>query len=212
MLEQGRRGLGFGVGVEPLTAVFADRGCRVLATDLHPEEAKTAGWVASNQHALNLAMLNDRGICEQDRFVQNVSFRFIDMNEIPGDLVDFDFTWSACSLEHLGSIAQGLKFIENSLKTLRPGGLAVHTTEFNCSSDKDTIDSGGTVLFRKRDLLALAARLTNAGHQIELNFNLGEQPLDRHIDVAPYSSDRHLKLRIAQYVSTSFGLIIRKTS
>ena len=209
-LAPGQRGLGFGVGVEPLTAVFAARSCEVVATDLGTEEARRLGWIDTQQHAAELAALNDRGICPAEVFAAHASFRTVDMNAIPGDLDGFDFTWSACSLEHLGSIRQGLAFIENSLRPLRPGGIAVHTTEYNCSSNRLTLDHGSTVIFRRRDIAALAERLRAAGHRIELNFNLGEQPLDTHIDVAPYSADRHLKLRIAEYVTTSFGISITK--
>jgi SAM-dependent methyltransferase len=211
-IKPGRRGLGFGVGTEPLTALCAARGCEVVATDLDPSEAKRIGWVDTNQHAAEVTALNDRGICDAARFADSVRFRFVDMNAIPADLQGFDFTWSACCLEHLGSISHGLAFIENSLKTLRPGGVAVHTTELNCSSDSKTVDHSGTVLFRKRDIRALAARLTAAGHDVRLNFNLGDQPLDQYVDVAPYTADRHLKLRLGEFASTSFGLIIRKAS
>ncbi|HUZ62674.1 MAG TPA: class I SAM-dependent methyltransferase, partial [Acetobacteraceae bacterium] len=197
-----RRGVGYGVGTEPLTAVFAARGCTVLATDLEPDAAAKAGWVDTNQHASQMAALNTRGICAPGQFAHNVSFRAVDMNHIPPDLTDFDFTWSACCLEHLGSITNGLAFIENSVATLRPGGIAVHTTELNCSSDDETIESGATVLFRKQDIRALCARLRKAGHHVVLNFNLGDLPLDGYIDVPPYTSDRHLKLQIAQYAST----------
>jgi SAM-dependent methyltransferase len=210
-LGPGQRGLGFGVGAEPLTAVFAARGCEVVATDLDPDNARKLGWIDSNQHAAELAALNERGICPPERFNENVRFCSLDMNAIPEELQEFDFTWSACALEHLGSIRLGLAFIENSLRTLRPGGIAVHTTEFNCSSDTATRDHDGTVLFRKQDILALTRRLEVAGHRIQLNFNLGDQPLDRHVDVAPYSSDQHLKLRIGEYASTSFGIIIQKS-
>lgn len=34
MLQSGRAGIGFGVGKEPLVAVFAAEGCRILASDL----------------------------------------------------------------------------------------------------------------------------------------------------------------------------------
>jgi SAM-dependent methyltransferase len=212
MLAPGRRGVGYGVGTEPLTAVFADRGCSVVATDLEPDSAQRAGWVDTNQHASQIAALNTRGICDPGRFAEQVTFRFVDMNHIPADFSDFDFTWSACCLEHLGSIRNGLAFIKNSIATLRPGGIAVHTTELNCSSDNRTLESGPTVLFLRRHFHDLAARLRAAGHQLELNFNIGDQPTDAHVDVPPYTSDTHLKLRIAQYASTSFGLIIRKAA
>ena len=86
----------------------------------------------------------------------------------------------------------------------------MHTTEFNCSSDNDTLDHASTVLFRQRDLLSLASRLRARGHRIDLTFDLGDQPLDRHVDMAPYSADRHLKLMIEKWVTTSFGLVIQK--
>lgn len=211
MLEPGKRALGFGVGLEPLAAVFASRGVEVLATDLEPQEAKDAGWVATAQHAHNKASLNERAICEPAAFDRLVDFRFMDMNAIDKELEgQFDFVWSACAFEHLGSIMQGLEFVINSIKCLKPGGVAVHTTEFNCSSDKDTLDNASTVLFRKRDFLWLQQRLRAMGAEVEFNFNLGQQPLDVHLDVPPYKADDHLKLQIQRWAATSFGLIVRK--
>src|SRR3972149_9783492 len=37
LLKAGMRGLGFGVGQEPLAAFFAGRGCEIVATDLHDD-------------------------------------------------------------------------------------------------------------------------------------------------------------------------------
>ena len=212
MLMPGRRGLGFGVGLEPLAAVFADRGAEVLGTDLEPDHAHDAGWVKTAQHAHNKAAMNERGICDPAQFDKLVDFRFMDMNAIDPDLHgQFDFVWSACAFEHLGSILNGLEFVVNSVKCLKPGGVAVHTTEFNCTSDDETLDNAGTVLFRKRDFLLLERRLKQMGAVMEFNFNLGQQPLDLHIDTPPYSVDEHLKLQIQRWAVTSFGLIIRKT-
>jgi SAM-dependent methyltransferase len=211
MLTPGKRALGFGVGLEPLAAVFAKNGVSVLATDLEPEEAMGAGWVKTAQHAHNKASLNDRAICDPAAFDKLVDFRFMDMNAIDRDLDgQFDFVWSACAFEHLGSIMHGLEFVLNSVKCLKPGGVAVHTTEFNCSSDGDTLDNASTVLFRKRDFLLLERRLKLMGAELEFNFNLGQQPLDQHIDTPPYSVDEHLKLQIMRWAVTSFGLVIRK--
>lgn len=210
MLQAGRRGLGFGVGDEPLTAAFASRGIRVMATDLDTERAAQQGWVETDQHARSKEVLNGRGLCPPDDFNRLVDFRFMDMNHIDSDLRGFDFCWSACALEHLGSIEHGMRFIEASLECLRPGGVAVHTTEFNCQSDDKTLDNASTVLFRKRDFIALARRLRRRGHEIVLNFDTGDQPLDLHIDVPPYAQVNHLKLQIAQWVTTSYGVIVKK--
>ena len=104
-----------------------------------------------------------------------------------------------------------MTFIEHSIATLKPGGIAVHTTELNCDSDTKTIDNAGTVLFRRSDFKILIKRLTELGHNVApLNFELGTRELDRYVDVPPYTSDRHLKLKIGEYTSTSFGIVITK--
>lgn len=210
LLRPGARGLGFAVGREPLPALFASYGCEIVASDWSEEAAREAGWVESNQHAGALEVLNERGLCPPEEFAQRVAFRVIDMNAIPDDLRDFDFLWSSCSLEHLGSIAKGERFIHEAMKCLRPGGVAVHTTEFNVSSNRFTLDNKPNVLFRQRDIERTARALTGAGHEIELDFTEGERPGDHVVDVPPYVGIPHLKLLLSHYVSTSIGLIIRK--
>ena len=212
MLQFDKKGLGFGVGKEPIPGVLAKYGCNVLATDLQLEQAKSTGWVNTNQHAINVSDLNIRGICDTEQFLAKVQFREMDMNHISEDLVDFDFTWSSCAFEHLGSIEKGLNFVKNTLKTLKPGGVAIHTTEFNVSSDEETPDNIGTVLFRKQDIIKLATEIVNEGHHLVLNFNPGSGEIDQYIDVPPYKPEKHLKLRVHlnKYITTSIGLIIHK--
>jgi len=208
---EGRRGLGFGVGREPLTAMFASEGVMVTATDLAPDGKAEAGWAATGQHADGKAALRNPLVCPDDLFDRNVEFRFCDMNAIPADLVGYDFCWSACALEHLGSIEKGLEFIERSVDCLAPGGWAVHTTEYNVSSDNETVDNLGTVLFRKQDFEALAARLRAKGHEVaEMDWNAGEGPVDRYLDMPPYRHDPHLKMMLMGFTTTSIGVIVRK--
>ena len=210
-LRPGARGLGFGVGLEPLPAYFASEGIEIVATDLSPDRADAAGWAQSAQHALNKEQLRRPHVCPDELFDRNVSLRECDMNAIPSDLKDFDFCWSACALEHLGSIELGLTFIENSIACLKPGGWAIHTTEFNLSSNEDTVDNVGTVLFRRRDLEALAARLTAAGHKVAtFDFEPGTQPVDLYVDMPPYRADPHLTTSLMGYATTSVGLIVQK--
>ncbi len=213
LLHPGSRGLGFGVGKDPIVAYMVKIGCSLVATDLDPESAQRAGWVETNQYSKKLLDLNERGICSDRDLERQVSLRNVNMNEIPDDLArgDFDFTWSACAFEHLGSIENGLRFVENSVKCLKPGGIAIHTTELNVSSNNETLANGDTVLFRKKDFEELANRLRAQGHSIELNFNLGNQALDRHYDVPPYSEFTHLKLELDRFVTTSYGIIVRKS-
>ncbi|MFN8526273.1 MAG: class I SAM-dependent methyltransferase [Chloroflexota bacterium] len=218
MLAEGRRGLGFAVGQEPLTTLFASLGCLVVASDLDPETATSQGWVETNQHASALEALNKRGICTQDELERQVTFRSVDMNAIPDDLRGFDFVWSSCSFEHLGSIEKGLQFLLDMMDCLAPGGVAVHTTEFNVFSDSDTIDTGPTVLFRQSDMEAIVDVLRALGHSIETDFSRGDGAADHYIDEPPYYTPGpdnaviHLKIRIGKFVATSFGLIVQKST
>lgn len=213
MLAPGLRGLGFGVGEEPLSSVFAARGVSILATDLAAEQARHKGWIDTAQHAASKAALNARGLCDPAQFDALVDFRPLDMNAIDANLSgQFDFCWSACAFEHLGSIANGLDFVAHSIDCLKPGGVAVHTTEFNCASNDTTLDHAETVLFRRKDLLRLADRLAGKGCRLAFRFNLGDQPLDRHVDVPPYRDDNHLKLSVGQWTSTSFGIVAVKAA
>ncbi|MGH9086836.1 MAG: class I SAM-dependent methyltransferase [Acidimicrobiales bacterium] len=212
MLRPGRRGLGFGVGKEPLVALFAALGCEVVATDLDPERARAAGWTdTGNEHADGLGDLNGHGLCPQEDFARRVAYRQVDMNDVPADLAGFDFTWSSCAFEHLGSLQAGADFVVAQMDCLRPGGVAVHTTELNVSSDTDTVERGATVLYRRRDLEELAERLRRAGHRIGLDLSVGDTPEDHHVDVPPFSNV-HLRTVLGEHVTTSVGLVIEKSA
>ncbi len=209
MLAQGKRGLGFAVGKEPLSAVFARDGCEIVATDLDARRASEAGWVHSAQHSRQLDDINARGICPADEFRERVRFEVVDMNHIPAHLTDFDFCWSSCSLEHLGSLGAGSRFLINMTRCLKPGGVGVHTTEFNVSSLTKTTRSGWCVLFRQRDLLLQKTLLESLGHHVEpFDFSAGRTEADRFVDLPPYKLETHLKLKIKSFVATSFGLIV----
>lgn len=207
----GRRGLGFGVGVEPLTAVFAKHGMEVVATDQAAASAAAKGWVAGLEYGGSLERLNARGICDPKIFQERVRFAVVDMTKIPRDLTGFDFCWSSCALEHLGTLEAGLAFVEASLSCVKPGGVAVHTTEFNVSSHQETVTVGPTVFYRRRDLVALARKLRRQGHRIRFNFSLGQGAADLFVDTPPYGKGPHLKLVAGDYVITSIGLIIQKS-
>jgi hypothetical protein len=211
LLSPGKRGLGFAIGREPLPACFATLGCSITATDLPPEDSVAQGWDSTNQWCGGLANLNDRGICDPNTFSRLVKYRPVDMNVIPTDLRDYDFNWSSCSFEHLGSISKGLAFLRNQLDTLKPGGIAVHTTEYNISSNHDTLELENCVIFRQQDIERVTDEIRSQGHHVEeLDFSLGWHPLDYKIDLPPYKSAPHLRLQLDRYVCTSIGIIIQK--
>jgi SAM-dependent methyltransferase len=209
MLAPGRRGLGFAVGKEPLPALFARFGCQIVATDLETTRARRGGWTSTNQHASQLDDLNERGICPPTDFRSRVSFRFVDMNRIPDDLTGFDFVWSSCAFEHLGTLNRGIRFIERMTRCLRPGGVAVHTTEFNLSSKWRTLRWGQDVIYRECDLEKMKLCLSREGHDMEpLQLVSGNDPADQIVDKPPYCDAPHLKLQLRRFVTTSLGLIV----
>jgi len=221
-LEQGRRGLGFGCGVEPIPSYLASQGVRVTVTDLPPDHPARSGWAGTNQYTTDLFASFIPNLVERSVFEEKVELKYVDMNDIPDSLSEYDFCWSICALEHLGSIQQGLDFVVNSLKILRPGGISVHTTEFNFMNLDHTLDNWGTVLFQQRHFEELADRLQSLGHKVlPIDYSVGSDVMDRFIDLPPYSHDlsdaqrglfgqdvAHLKLATDGFASTCFGIAV----
>jgi SAM-dependent methyltransferase len=209
----GKRGLGFGVGREGLVAWFAARGCDVTATELAPDDARAGAWTGTGTTLGTLEALQRPNLCDPAVLAERVTTRWVDMNDVPDDLVEFDFTWSACCLEHLGDLDAGMRFVERSLDCLKPGGIAVHTTEFNLASNDRTLDTGGIVLYRRRDIDALAQRLAAAGHELApLDLDNGPGVLDWFVSDEPSQLAPALRVRIGGYVSTTLALVIRKAA
>lgn len=212
MLTSGKRGVCFGVGREPLPAFFAKMGCDILATDAPPEIGISSGWANSQHYGEALSALSFPEIVSDDILRARVSHGYCDMNAINDDLTGFDFNWSSCCFEHLGSLEAGAQFVINCVeKTLKPGGIAVHTTEFNLSSNEETVGEGPTVIYRKRDIEDLISRLRARGHEVQPFVAAPHaHALDFHIDAPPYMPNPHLKLRLSEYAATSVGLVVRR--
>ncbi len=220
------QGIGFGCGEEPIPSLLAKNKHFVTVTDLSPEAAAAKGWIDTAQHTSFLDQVFVKEIVEKSEFDNQVRLEYLDMNEIPDSVKDYDYCWSICALEHLGNIDKGLEFIKNSLGALKSGGVAVHTTEYNVYSDDQTIESGDTVIFRKKDFLRLFSELESLGHKVmAVNWDAGTQPLDRYIDIPPYGLTEkwldsaqwiedngagHLKLEHGDLVTTCIGLIVIK--
>lgn len=210
-LAPGQRGLGFGVGREPLVSVMAALGAGALATDMSLSGAKSQGWVSSGQFAAQLADLNAGKHCPADQFERLVTYGEVDMNAIPADIGEFDFIWSSCAFEHLGTLRRGAEFVINSSKHLKPGGVGVHTTEYNLSSNDVTIASGHTSLYRRRDLEELRDEiLTHGCELLPLRLDSGNGFLDEWVDVPPFRDNVHLRRQLEEFSVTSVGLIVVK--
>ncbi|MCK5236409.1 MAG: methyltransferase domain-containing protein [Deltaproteobacteria bacterium] len=227
-LQEGLSGIGFGCGEEPLPSFFASHKINITVTDLHPEKVKGTGWETTKQHTASLDKVFVEKLIDKELFQRFVDLKYVDMNNIPAELNEqYDFCWSICALEHLGSIQNGLDFIVNSMKVLKPGGVAIHTTEYNYTNDPRTIDNNPSfVLFKKEHFEKLTLMLRAEGYTVsDFDFSVGDGWLDKYIDMPPYTydgvldfvrlngdslPDTHLKMMVAGLPSTCIGIIVRK--
>ncbi len=212
-LEGGSRAVGFGVGQEPIPAALAQFGLSVLATDLDAGSDMSAGWAAAGQHMSGLGALSRPEIVPDSVLERQVRTQFVDMNAVPDDLGRFDFVWSSCAFEHLGSPDAGLEFVVRTLDLLEPGGVAVHTTELELTPRAETEYLFETAIYRLDDLERLAQRVRGMGFEMSTNWYVSmDSPADRWVSLPPYPHDdpAHLKLAIGESVSTSVGLLITR--
>lgn len=213
MLREGRHGIGFAVGTEPLASLFADLGAHIYATDLAQGEA-AAPWTTTEQHAASAEAVFHPGIVDRETFEQRVTFAAADMNDLsPWPSNNFDFLWSSCAIEHLGTLDRGMDFVRNAMRLLKPGGIACHTTEFNVSSLDDTITEGENVIYRECDIRGLSGELRKIFCVLEpMNFDPGDEPEDVLYDVPPYYENQrtHIKLELGGFICTSAMIICRK--
>lgn len=210
-IKPGLRGIGFGVGQERVPALLAKYGVEVTATDQDYTAEKASHW-SEHELAKGQQSLNKLDISPPDELSRLVTYMAVDMTNIPQELTEkYDFLWSNCSLGHLGSITGGLNFIIDSLKCLKPGGVAAHTTEVNTISDSRTLATGDTVIFRLRDLLLLSKTLINKGYKVSLlKFDLGKTGDDFRISMQPKFGNDYSKIQVGGFISTQVVLIISK--
>ncbi len=231
-------GLGFGCGSEPMASLCANFAQHVLVTDAPPDVIDGKGWSDTNQHTASLSDARFPALAPGVDLNAVLGFEFVDMNAIPDHLHDrFAFVWSSCALEHIGSKRAGLAFIVNSLRCLKPGGVAVHTTEYDLSGSS-TIDDWATVLFNQNDFelvlpgLVRELEQSQPGHSYELmplKLERGQAFLDGYVDIPPYAyhpslntsfspdQDKNygypmLNLSVDGFPCTSIAVVIRRLS
>jgi hypothetical protein len=210
-LRPGARGLGFAVGTEPLPAVFANYGVHVVATDLDTRTRTAKIWKRNNEHGDSKESLFHEKLVTREAFDANVEFAFADMNGTwPWPQGSFDFVWSSCAFEHTGTLASGFRFVMRSTRLLKPDGIGVHTTEFNCSSNEKTLTRGPDVIYRRRDLEELDGRLRLEGRALaHPDYWIGDGEYDRLYYRPPIEEGRErVKLQIGRYVATSVLLTV----
>lgn len=225
----GKIGIGLACGSEMLPSYLIAKGCTITAGDkpFAKDDQAQEGWASTNQYTQSKDSLYHAQLVERPLFEKKFTLAYADMNDLPHELYEnFDFCWSICAAEHLGSIRHGLDFFKNSLKLLRKGGISVHTTEFNLFSDKATTDNWGSVLFTKSHLENLSHEIAQVGGSLyPFDFDPGDSFFDRYIDMPPYPHQSvaginaplpaiglcpHIKLLCDGFPATCAGIIIQK--
>ena len=212
MLRDGRLGIGFAVGKEPLPSLFAGFGVQIIATDLGLSGANL--FEKSGVHAASLGDCYRPHLVSKNEFERLVHFQPADMR----DLSNFesecaDFIWSSCAMEHLGTLQAGIDYVLSTIRLLKPGGVSVNTTEFNVGSEKETITSGENVVYRRCDLEELAAAVRHKrSFMAPLSLELGQHRFDLDYDEPPYSTrgGPHITLKLNGHICTSVMLIVQK--
>lgn len=190
------KALGFGVGREPISRWLGRMCYEVLATD-NVDSGWGEGQIARCLRDV-LTSVHDTHTWVFD----NVKFRDVDMNDIPSDIRGFDFLWSCSSLEHIGGKAAGLRFISEAMKCLRPGGLAIHTTEL--ATVPGTFDGPDLCLYNFDDFLSIEGLWP-------LDISPGHSDDDRFV-ITKYEPGRlGVQMQVAPgVVTTSVLLVVKK--
>ena len=209
----GKRGLGFAVGAEPIVSLFAALGAEIEATDLIASDTVDI-WRSAHQHSDSKDSLFRGDIIDRTAFDERVSFHNADMTDLAAfERNSYDFIWSSCAMEHLGSLTAGLNFVSAAMDLLKPGGVACHTTEFNISSIDETLTEGMNVIYREADLRGLDRALRLKLCCVE-PFDLapGTDAEDILYDFPPFGQHgrTHVTLLLDGYIATSTLLICRK--
>jgi len=202
-IGKGRSAIGLGVQRERIPALLASRGMEVVAIgrpgETTPEESRGG---------LHLFFPE---IVQLEDFELLVHFAEADLRDPELDLGGpYDLCWSCAMAQHMGTLDRVTGLVEGSMNLLKPGGVAVHTMDFNVGSDSVTVEEPNFSIPRRRDIEALVTRLTRAGHEVlPLNLHPGHDTADGLVDTPPYGLP-HLKLQVGDHVVTSIGIAVRK--
>lgn len=211
LIQKNKKGLVFGCGIDPIIPALASQEVYVTATDQPLSTGLNSDWNLTNQYCSGLESFKiyDPKITTWDIIKSQIEFKEIDMNNIKLPAYNYDFLWSSCSLEHLGSIENSINFILKSTETLKPGGYAIHTTEYDWHDNRQ-VDDPKNCIFNKNSFVTMSKKIKQLGHHLyPIDFSIGEQAEDRHIDAYPFELKTHLKLKVGIQHLTSIGFIIK---
>jgi hypothetical protein len=159
VLEEGAVGLGFEPSPSGVPAALAAMRTSVVAA------FPTRPGQQLDSNALKRD-LGTRAPCDRKTFEDNVTAQIVPWRRIPDDLVNFDFLWSARANERLYSVAAAIRFVEDAMACLRPGGLAVHVMSYDLAPGGRSTPSTERILLQQSDVERIALTLVSRGHEV----------------------------------------------
>lgn len=114
--------LGIGCGHEELMYFLANRIARVIATDLYE-----GTWIGGESDADVLA--NPAKYAPFKYREDHLHVRRMDGLALDAEAGTFDFVFCLSSIEHFGRLQDKLRALQEMFRVLKPGGVAVLTTE-----------------------------------------------------------------------------------
>jgi SAM-dependent methyltransferase len=128
ILNENSRGLGVGVGHEPLIYLFANEAKEIVATDLYDPDSI---WAKAGAYEGDREMLTN-----PDKYApfpyRRDRLAVLDMDGLNLRFPEnsFDFVWSCCSIEHFGGHEKAARSMREMERVLKSGGVLALTTEF----------------------------------------------------------------------------------
>jgi len=207
---EGKTALVFGAGFDPIPALLASLGVQVLITDYRTGPNAEA-WAKTNQLSLDLGDFNSSGICPESLFLERCSYQDVDMNAIPDEFAGrFDMVFSFCALGHIGSYDAGLRFVRNSARALRSGGIGVHTTELDFSRELPIMDTPNLSLYREENLDDTLRSIAEQGFLVPRHrFTPGRGFLETYLDRPPYGTP-HLRVDVLGHQVSTFAFLFER--
>ena len=160
--RSGARGLGVGGIGDPLADALASAGCRLVLTSPAPSDAPLPVGATA---------------------------RTLDPHSLPDDIAGFDFCYVTRDAGPDADRQGTLRFVEDLLRGLKPGGLAVVMLAMDVLED---VEGDGTFAgLPRRDIDRLALVLVSRGHQVAQLRHIGGEA-------------------VLEDGRSAFGLILRK--
>ncbi len=130
-----RRGISFGAGREPLTYAVANAVDHLLATDLYDPEST---WRTARTADPAAFLLAEPSLPVD---LARLEVKRMDMRAIDAPEGAFDFAYSICAFEHIGTDPDFVRHLTGVRRILKPGGVYVMTTELRLGPRSHPIET-----------------------------------------------------------------------